>query len=231
MNDVFIDTNNITNIQLLVVISDDVDFINRIRIYNTSKYKILFFSQKDSFIEYSVRNETDIIIFDNTLDNLEDFIKNFRLIQSYDLNIPMFVLEEEILMDVSLHKYSNAYSIFLKERSIAELFLLIDLSLYYVSMNKRFLLDDGFYFDKIRELLFHKKIIVRLTQLEMKLIKLLVENPNKLVTYDEISKVVWIKKNFSIYTLRNVVKNIREKTNNSFILNSSNRGYIIKSYY
>lgn len=231
MNDVFIDIDNVTNTQLLVVISDDVDFVNRIRIHNTSKYKILFFSQKDSFLEYSVRNETDIIVFDNTLKNLEDFIKKFRLIQSYDLNIPMFVLEEEIPNDLSLHKYSNAYSIFLKTRSIRELFLLIDLSLYYVSMNNRILFDDGFYFDKTREVLFYKKRIVRLTGTETKLIKLLVENINRLVTYEEISKVVWAGKNFSIHTLRNMVKHIREKTTCNFILNASNKGYIIKSYY
>ncbi|WP_414144442.1 helix-turn-helix domain-containing protein [Arcobacter sp.] len=68
---------------------------------------------------------------------------------------------------------------------------------------------------------------MKLTRTEKKLISLLAVNVNELVTYEDISSVVWKGKEFSIYSLRNVVKNIREKTDELFIKNSSNRGYII----
>ena len=75
----------------------------------------------------------------------------------------------------------------------------------------------------------HCPMCTELTKTEKKLIKVLAENTNKLVTYEEISDIVWKGKVFSIYSLRNVIKHIREKTDESFIKNSSNRGYILTS--
>ena len=80
-----------------------------------------------------------------------------------------------------------------------------------------------------REMLFQGKKIIKLTKIEKRLINLLALNPNELVTYEDISSIVWKGKVFSIYSLRNVVKHIREKTNESFIKNFSNRGYIINT--
>ena len=51
----------------------------------------------------------------------------------------------------------------------------------------------------------------------------------EIVTYEDISELVWKGKVFSIYSLRNVVKHIREKTDGTFIQNSSNRGYILNA--
>ena len=56
---------------------------------------------------------------------------------------------------------------------------------------------------------------------------LLASNSNTLVTYEDISRIVWKGKEFSIFSLRNVVKHIREKTDETFIKNSSNKGYVI----
>ena len=49
-----------------------------------------------------------------------------------------------------------------------------------------------------------------------------------LVNYEIISEIVWKNKKYSIYGLRNVVKSIRKKTEESFIKNFSNNGYRIE---
>ena len=105
----------------------------------------------------------------------------------------------------------------------------IELCLSFIDTNKKKQFEDGFYFDMNRELLFQGKKLIKLTKTERKLVKLLSSNVNVLVTYEDIADEVWKGKNFSIYSLRNVIKHIREKTSDSFIKNSSNRGYVINT--
>ena len=58
---------------------------------------------------------------------------------------------------------------------------------------------------------------------------LLAENPNNLVSYEQIESVVWKGKVFSIYSLRNLIMSIRDKTSENFIKNYSNKGYILNT--
>ena len=99
----------------------------------------------------------------------------------------------------------------------------------FLYTNKKLQFENGFYFDMNKELLFQGKKTIKLTKTEKKLINLLALNPNVLVTYEHISSVVWKGKEFSIYSLRNVIKHIREKTDETFIKNSSNKGYVINT--
>lgn len=229
MNSIFVDINYNLDTKSVLVVSSDLDFIEDTKSQNHEKCNISFFSESRFFLLNSVLNSFDIIVFDNSSKNLEKFVEVFKLTQSYDLNIPMIVLENEIPNDLSMYKYCNTYSILSKSISQKELFTSINLCSNYLFTNKKVQFEDGFYFDINRELLFQNKKIIKLTKTERKFIKLLVENVNQLVTYEDISEVVWSGKNFSIYSLRNVVKHIREKTDESFIKNSSNRGYVISS--
>ena len=151
----------------------------------------------------------------------------FKQTKSYTFNIPMIILEDKVSQEFSLHKYSNAYAIFNKDNDESFLLNNIEISLSFLYTNKKVQFENGFYFDISREILFQGKKIIKLTKIEKKLVNLLALNPNVLVTYEDISRVVWKGKEFSIYSLRNVVKHIREKTDETFIKNSSNRGYVI----
>ena len=87
---------------------------------------------------------------------------------------------------------------------------------------------NGFYFDKYREQLFDKNNkIVEFTKLEYGLITLLINKSDEIIDYDMIHKDVWKEKNMSIFTMRNVINKIRQKTYYEIILNRSNKGYII----
>ena len=141
----------------------------------------------------------------------------------------MIVLENETSEKFSNYKYDNMYTIL--DKNINERFLVknIDIALDFLNANKKVQFENGFYFDMNRELLFQGKKTIKLTKTEKKLINLLALNPNVLVTYEHISSVVWKGKEFSIYSLRNVIKHIREKTDETFIKNSSNKGYVINT--
>ena len=141
----------------------------------------------------------------------------------------MILLEDDISEDLSMYKFSNVYSIF--NKNVDEKILLdnIELSLNFLSTNKKVQFEKGFYFDINKEILFQDKKIIKLTRTERRLVSLLASNVNNLVTYEDIASVVWKGKEFSIYSLRNVVKHIREKTDELFIKNSSNRGYVINT--
>jgi DNA-binding winged helix-turn-helix (wHTH) protein len=80
-----------------------------------------------------------------------------------------------------------------------------------------FLLDKVFYEDKE----------IKFTNMEMKLFKYLLSNVNTLVRIDDIHVNVWKDKKMTLFTLRNKINSIREKTYYKLIKNISNHGYMM----
>lgn len=70
---------------------------------------------------------------------------------------------------------------------------------------------------------------VDLTKTETRFIKLLAEKKNEIVGYEEISRVVWEGKDMSVFTMRNIVNKIRQKSFYSIVKNISNQGYVLRS--
>jgi two-component system response regulator MprA len=227
MNSIFLYTTNNKNVNSVLVISEDVGFLNKLKKVSGDKYNISFFNSENFNLLNTEINTFDLIVFDNSKNSLTKFVDVFKQTKSYTFNIPMIILEDKVSQEFSLHKYSNAYAIFNKDNDESFLLNNIEISLSFLYTNKKVQFENGFYFDISREILFQGKKIIKLTKTERKLVNLLALNPNALVTYEDISSIVWRGKEFSIYSLRNVIKHIREKTDESFIKNSSNRGYVI----
>ena len=227
MNSIFLYTTNNKNVNSVLVISEDVGFLDKLKKVSGDKYNISFFNSGNFNLLNTEINTFDLIVFDNSKNSLTKFVDVFKQTKSYTFNIPMIILEDKVSQEFSLHKYSNAYAIFNKDNDESFLLNNIEISLSFLYTNKKVQFENGFYFDISREILFQGKKIIKLTKTERKLVNLLALNPNALVTYEDISSIVWRGKEFSIYSLRNVIKHIREKTDESFIKNSSNRGYVI----
>ncbi len=227
MNGIFLYTTNNKNVNSVLVISEDVGFLDKLKKVSGDKYNISFFNSENFNLLNTEINIFDLIVFDNSKNSLAKFVDVFKQTKSYTFNIPMIILEDKISQEFSLHKYCNAYAIFNKDNDESFLLNNIEISLSFLYTNKKVQFENGFYFDISREILFQGKKIIKLTKTERKLVNLLALNPNTLVTYEDISSIVWRGKEFSIYSLRNVIKHIREKTDESFIKNSSNRGYVI----
>ena len=217
------------NKRSILVVSNDLKFSDNLKESTNGLYEYLFFENNKFYLLNSDINSFDLIIFDDSKSDLNKFVEVFNLTKSYNFNIPMIILLNGKEEDLALYKKANVYAIYEKYMKSDLLIKNIDILFNFLNSNKKVQFENGFYFDLSREELFHDKKIIKLTRIEKKLVKLLTENTNKLVTYEEISEIVWKGKVFSIYSLRNVIKHIREKTNDTFIKNSSNRGYILNT--
>ena len=72
-----------------------------------------------------------------------------------------------------------------------------------------------------------KLIKIKLNKKETKLMNLLIENQNRVVTYSEIERHVWMEYDevMTSMALRTVIKNLRKKISTEFIKNVSVQGY------
>lgn len=216
--------NNIT--KTLLIVSQNRDILN---IAFSEKEKITCFETNKFYLLNSAISNFDLIIFDNRDNELNKFINTFTLTKSYNFNIPMILIENNISEELNLYKLANVYTVLKAPIDEAYLKTSVELCLNYLNSNKKVQFEDGFHFDKSREMLFLGKKIIKLTKTEKKLVKLLSENPNNLVSYEQIENVVWKGKVFSIYSLRNLIMSIRDKTSENFIKNYSNKGYILNT--
>lgn len=90
-------------------------------------------------------------------------------------------------------------------------------------------LENDFYYDKSSKRLFNSdKQIIKLTNYEEEFFDLLIANLNQFVSINDIFNHIWGEK-VSIFTLRNLVKKIRDKSYYEIIVNKSNIGYKIIS--
>lgn len=216
--------NNI--LKSLLIVSSNVDILN---IGFSEKEKITYFETNKFYLLNSVILNFDLIIFDNRENELSKFINTFSLTKTYNFTIPIILIENNISEELALYKLANVYSVLKAPIDESYLKTSIELCLNYLNTNKKVQFEDGFHFDTTREILFLGKKIVKLTKTEKKLVKLLAENPNNLVSYEQIENVVWKGKVFSIYSLRNLIMSIRDKTSENFIKNYSNKGYILNT--
>lgn len=98
--------------------------------------------------------------------------------------------------------------------------------LLHEQLNNKILFDEGFYYDKQKNALYKKSgAIVEFTKLQTGLFNLLMERKGEIVDFDTIHKEVWKNKSMSIFTMRNIVKRIRDLTYYGIIVNHSNKGY------
>lgn len=98
--------------------------------------------------------------------------------------------------------------------------------LIYEQINNKIYFEEGFYFDKLKNKLFRAdNKIIELTKLQSGLFNLLLEKNDEIVNFETIHKEVWKNKNMSIFTMRNVIKRIRDLTYYGIIVNHSNLGY------
>ena len=229
MNSVFMNVTNNKSVRTVLLISEDLEYVQKLTKLLNDKFNLSFFMNgKFQLLDTQIDN-FDLIVFDNSDNKISKFTETLKLKKTYNFNIPMIVLENETIEEFSNYKYDNMYTILDKNINEAFLFKNIEIALDFLYTNKKLQFENGFYFDMNRELLFQGKKTIKLTKTEKKLINLLALNPNVLVTYEHISSVVWKGKEFSIYSLRNVIKHIREKTDETFIKNSSNKGYVINT--
>ena len=123
---------------------------------------------------------------------------------------------------------NNAYTVLSKPLRLKDIKLAVIMCLNQTKRGDKVDFQHGIYFDEYRDQFFKAGgILIDFTRLEKSFLKLLITKRGDIIDYDIIKEVVWKGKNMSIFTMRNIVNKIRQKTYYEIIKNHSNRGYII----
>ena len=123
---------------------------------------------------------------------------------------------------------SGAYSFLSKPLRAKDVKLAVIMCLNQTKRGDKIEFENGIYFDEYRDQFFKSGgILIDFTRLEKSFLKLLIVKRNDITDYDIIKEVVWKGKDMSIYTMRNIVNKIRQKTYYEIIKNHSNKGYTI----
>ena len=123
---------------------------------------------------------------------------------------------------------SGAYTFLSKPLRAKDVKLAVIMCLNQTKRGDKIEFENGIYFDEYRDQFFKAGgVLIDFTRLEKSFLKLLIVKRNDITDYDIIKEVVWKGKDMSIYTMRNIVNKIRQKTYYEIIKNHSNKGYTI----
>ena len=123
---------------------------------------------------------------------------------------------------------SGAYTFLSKPLRAKDVKLAVIMCLNQTKRGDKIEFENGIYFDEYRDQFFKSGgVLIDFTRLEKSFLKLLITKRNDITDYDIIKDVVWKGKDMSIYTMRNIVNKIRQKTYYEIIKNHSNKGYTI----
>lgn len=211
--------NNIT----LLCITDDVSCRESIKVQFADAKKLIFIDSVEN--EFLVDGSFDVLLIDYDVKNFTEIINKIKLDKPL---VPRIIfLRDSNEDDIAKCINTGAYSILANPINFDDLRLSIIMALNQSKRVDKISLKNGVYYDSYREKFYNKNGILEFTKFEFQLLKLLLDNHGRITSYDEIHKKVWKDKNMSIFTMRNVVNKIRNKTYYEIIKNNSSSGYVI----
>ena len=98
----------------------------------------------------------------------------------------------------------------------------------HLHLNSILTLDDEKYYDSLNKCFIINKIMVKLTNKELKLFDLLAKNHHRVVNYEEIENHIYYDSYLSMDALRSLVRTLRIKLQGEYIENISGFGYRLK---
>ena len=216
------------NAKLLIVSSDEKikesignefdDYFKELKISTNIKDAILL----------ACSNSYDMAIIDTDIEG-ESFSDLCSELSNLAPTLPKIIISdsdnnENIVTAVN----SGAYTFLSKPIRAKDLKLAVIMCLNQTKRGDKIEFENGIYFDEYRDQFFKAGgILIDFTRLEKSFLKLLITRRNDITDYDTIKDIVWKGKDMSIYTMRNIVNKIRQKTYYEIIKNHSNKGYTI----
>ncbi|AXX87073.1 response regulator transcription factor [Malaciobacter marinus] len=180
-------------------------------------------------LELAVSNSYDLVIIDTNIKDYS-FDEICTEISNKASNLPKIIIsDEENNDDIVTAINCSAYTFISKPLRVKDVKLAIIMCLNQTKRGDKIEFQNGIYFDEYRDQFFKPGgVLIDFTRLEKSFLKLLIEKRGEITDYDTIKDVVWKGKNMSIYTMRNIVNKIRQKTYYEIIRNHSNKGYVLE---
>ena len=182
----------------------------------------------DEAISLACSNSYDMAIIDADIEGVSFYDLCSELSQLAP-TLPKIVISnsddnENIVTAVN----SGAYTFLSKPLRAKDVKLAVIMCLNQTKRGDKVEFENGIYFDEYRDQFFKSGgVLIDFTRLEKSFLKLLIAKRNEITDYTVIKEVVWKGKDMSIYTMRNIVNKIRQKTYYEIIKNHSNKGYTI----
>lgn len=171
-------------------------------------------------------SKIDLVVIDYNIKSVKDTIEQIRLTKPL---LPKIVIMDNVEEDKAIVNCINGgvYSIVNAPIDMDQLKVSIIMAINQSKRVDKICLDNDIYYDAYRERFYDKFGEISFTKFEFLLLKLLLDQSDKIVHYDDIKKHVWKDKKMSVFTMRNVVNKIRNKTYYNIIKNISSAGYQI----
>lgn len=179
-------------------------------------------------IDSSILDDVDLLLIDIDYFDivyLNDSVFNSKL---RELNIPVIYLATNVSHTI-INNIENVplKNIIMKNEQLKLLSIYVSLTL---KKNSRVYFNHDYSFCLSKKSFFFKDNEIALTNLELRLLYFLTKHKNRLVEYDKIIEYVWEGKACSVFSMRNIVSKIREKSYYQIIKNNSNKGYLVNDF-
>ncbi|QDF28922.1 response regulator transcription factor [Halarcobacter anaerophilus] len=213
----------------LLFVTNDNNLHNTIQNEFDEYFKELtLVSSSKEAVEKIDENSFDMIIIDTDVE-AKNFEEACSEITTAAPSLPKIIISDSDKNDDIVTAINNsAYTFITKPLKSIDIKLAVIMCLNQTKRGDKIEFQHGIYFDEYRDQFFRPGgILIDFTRLEKGFMKLLISKKGEIIDYDTIKNVVWKGKNMSIYTMRNIVNKIRQKTYYEIIKNHSNKGYII----
>lgn len=222
------------NDYLIYSVEDDEEIATIINIALTkSLFKVKTFDSGETFLEEFKKTKPNLVLLDLMLPGIqgEEVLKEIR---KYSSEIPIIILSAKSLIEDKVSMLNiGADDYMVKPFNIKELISRVNVNYRKFLANKFIIKISPFTLDQKNEILYRYDQKIDLTNNEYKIIKYLFNNRGKIVSRDELYKVIWGKddKNISSRTVDMHIKSIREKildNDKTFIISVYGNGYKIE---
>jgi len=219
------------NAKLLFISSDETIHSTIENEFDDYFKELKIASNINDAIELACSNTYDMVIIDTNIKGVT-FSELYSELAHLAPTLPKIVISdsddnEDIVTAINY----SAYTFLSKPLRPKDIKLSVIMCLNQTKRGDKIEFQGGIYFDEYRDQFFKSGgVLVDFTRLEKSFLKLLISKKSDIVDYDLIKDVVWKGKDMSIYTMRNIVNKIRQKTYYEIIRNHSNKGYTIDNF-
>ena len=216
------------NAKLLFITSDESITENMGSEFDEYFKEFKIASTLEDALSLACSNNYDMVILDADIQNVS-FTELCMELSQVAPTLPKIIISksddnESIVTAIN----SGAYTFISKPLRAKDIKLAVIMCLNQTKRGDKIEFENGIYFDEYRDQFFKAGgILIDFTRLEKSFLKLLITRRNDITDYDIIKEVVWKGKDMSIYTMRNIVNKIRQKTYYEIVRNHSSRGYTI----
>ena len=221
-----INLDQLKNLSILYV--EDEPLIRKNAIEFLSRYCDKVFEAEDGVEGFQIYQEEkpDIIISDIKMPKLNG-LELATKIRKEDKVTPIIMLTAHTQTDYLLKAVElQLIKYLVKPLSLKELKEALLMAIEILSGDSALvMLNSTTHYDRFNQTLFVDKKLIRLTYKELLFFDFLLKHKDRVVTYDEIEKIVWAYDVMSKNALRSLVRSVRRKTGIDFIENISGMGY------